>query len=634
MSDPKASHETVRLRQLVDAVVEGSAAPDELRELDAMLQASAEHRRYYRRTMGVHAELNWLHRDDVGLTRSAPAREGAKPALVDLSEVNEHPLLGGVEPPTEAGGIFLPILRLAQHFGTARLVAAAIVLGLTTVVGGTWLYCAAFPTADVVGSTITVAELTHDQNCEWVGAESAISVGSRLTSGRRLELAKGTAKLLFDRGATVVVESPSVLELLTPTSMHLERGTVAVRVEGPEKEFTVASPDASIVDLGTSFGVHRGEKGATEVEVFEGAVEVYPDGKATNSRVLGIGATAQVQHGKSRSKVDTVASAVDRFGSLLEFLWEDMSREGGDDGELDAVPVIVADFSDGPVPGAVDTFYGAKRGRGWRTPWVASGNPIGEIVDLDALGGDGNPYLRLRFGQAFERVVARQYGKHSGFDPTKPHVISWQWRFDGSLEHFENSFDDRISFYGNPFFRRNSWPTNTWLIGVASGPDEQRSTNSKLSKRKVFANRWFAFDGHHGKYGDEFDRRNMVDSGMELKAGVVYRFAVVVYPEDKKYDVAIRDDEKTFMRTGLSFRNRSGDLGKVIHFGASSDRDTDDIRFSLDAIHIEPLKEGWLKERFSQPSATASGKESDVAAGTSQNAATSTVLSFGVSIED
>jgi hypothetical protein len=281
-------------------------------------------------------------------------------------------------------------------------------------------------------------------------------------------------------------------------------------------------------------------------------------------------------------------------------LWEDLDKETQDDASADQNPVIVADFSAGAVPGAVDTFAGAARGRGWRTPWVAAGNPMGDIVDENCLAGDGNPYLRLRFGPAKERAVARQYGQRPGFDPTKPHVISWLWRFDGDLEHFGNEFDDRVYFYGNPFFRRNTWPKNTWLIGVVGGDDITPSSLSKLTTRKVFPKRWFAFDAQEGEFSEEFDSRNMVDSGMELKKGVVYRFVVVVYPSEKKYDVAIRDDEHVFKKTGLSFRNRSGEAGQVLHFGVGSNVNTDDFRFSLDSVRIEPLRNEWLQEGLLQ----------------------------------
>jgi hypothetical protein len=161
-------------------------------------------------------------------------------------------------------------------------------------------------------------------------------------------------------------------------------------------------------------------------------------------------------------------------------------------------------------------------------------------------------------------------------------VISWDWRFDGNPDHFGADFADRIYFYSNPYFRRNSWTTNGWLIGVAGGDEKQR-------KRKVFPKRWYVFDGKEGTRGKEFDRRNMVDTGMEFKPGVTYRFAVVVYPELCQYDVAIRDDQTTFSRVGLNFRDRTPRPTNVIHFGVSANDAADDLSFSLDSIRIEPL---------------------------------------------
>jgi hypothetical protein len=604
----------MRLRQLIDAVVERTPTVEETHELEALLQSSREHRRYFRRVMGLHADLTWLnHTVAEAPDQGHPnADSGALPALID-APVEENPLAGDAGPISAfRGAFFLPILRLANRLGMARMAAAAIILGLTAVLGAVRFFHSLQPTEDFRDTGIAVAELRSDHLCEWAGELTSIPVGTRLRSGQRLQLVKGTAKVMFDRGTSVVVESPTVFELLTPTSIHLERGTVAVKVDGPEKEFIVASPDASIVDLGTSFGVHRGDHGTTEVEVFEGAVEVHPDGRSNDRKVLGIGGAARVlsKQSKGKPRYDKVSSEVDRFGNLLEFLWEDIDKETQDDANPEDNPAIVADFSDGSVSGAVDTFDGAKRGRGWSTPWVASGNPIGEIVDRNCLLGKANRYLRLQFGQANERVVARQYGKRTGFDPTMPHVISWTWRYDGDIKNFGEHFKDRVFFCGNPFFRRNTWPTNTWLIGVVGGDETENSSLSKLDRpRQVYPRHWYAFDGQHDWLRTEFDRRNMVDTGIELKANVVYRFALVVYPQEKKYDFAIRDDNKhTFKQEGLSFRSDVDEPAQVLHFGMTSEYNSDDLRFSLDAIRIEPLKEQWLPPGFS-PTGTAAASD-------------------------
>jgi hypothetical protein len=393
---------------------------------------------------------------------------------------------------------------------------------------------------------------------------------------------------------------------------------VAVRASGTAKDFVVISPDASVLDLGTSFAVHCDENSATEVEVFEGAVEVLPESDPTNKRMVEMGTNVSVA--RRSEDVALFASPPDnnRFAQLLERLWHDIrvpapADEGGDQ---DA-SVVEAEFSEAPGTDAADTFYEARPGRGWLTPWVAGGNPTGQIRREDSDFGLDNPFLQLRFGESFERAVAREYGPRPAFDPREPHIITWRWRLEGNPDEFGSDYNDRIAFYGNPFFRRNSWPTNSWLIGVASAdepPGRRKNSNEWLERerglkpeaneflsapRRVFPKRWYLFSSQHeGPEGSVFDRRNMVDTGMKLKYGVVYHFAVAIYPQAGKYDAAIRDDEQTVVHTGLHFRDRKAIDSNVFHATVSVDNSKDKLEFSLDSIRVQPLRNLDLKQQL------------------------------------
>ncbi len=616
MSDLERSAVNRRLKRLVDAAIDGTATGDELQELDAALQDNAAARCYYGRVAEVHASLRWIHRAETAVRETLPPLAPAFDALGDAAPLLERgaaslsspslaATIGGDERDQSArrsgpGGV-TAAARFARSAGAGRSAAAAVICGLAAALVGVIAYRNVIvqqrEARDV--AVETVAQLDSDRDCVWIGAADGLTAGQKLVSGQRLELAKGAAKLLFRQGAAVVLEGPAEVELISASSMRLVHGTIAVRVNGPHKKFVVASADASIVDLGTSFGVHRSPQGATEVEVFEGAVEVFPEGGQSDSRVLGVGAAALVR-GEGREDgeqtIDMTASATDRFGDLLELLWENMVSDVEDDASRGERGVVYAGFVDGPAPGAVDTFYGSAPGRGWLTPWVAAGNPTGEIARAFPLSGGDDPYLGVRFYNSLERCIARQYGPRRGFDPNQPHVISWRWRFDGNLDHFQGQFLDRIAFYGNPFFRRNSWPTNSWLIGVVSD-HENRWQSPKGKNRQVLPLRWYAFNGGEGEEGEEFVRENMVDTGMSLKAGVVYRFAVVVYPEEARYDFAIRDDEQTFARTGLKFRDREAGAANVLHFSVSANDRSDDLSFSVGSIRIEPLRDEDVQHR-------------------------------------
>lgn len=573
---------------------EGTLSAERAERLSEMLASDEKHRHTYVAFMEIIAELEWSH-----------AGNDAQPFDLQFDDDTDKPLPAPVESPSAVPLPIVPTAAVEQSGLGSDLQSGSLFSGnwvrgpfsifalCVVVVAAAIGTLAIFLRPYFNGrEAIAVAKLQSNRHCVWAGERDSLAEGTALFSGERFELLEGIAGLNFGSGATVLVESPADFEVSTSNSLRLHSGTVVVRANGAVKDFIVASPDASIVDLGTSFGVHYDKSNGTEVEVFEGAVEVYPDEtQPSGQRVLGIGASARVaRHGNEKS-VDTVASEVDRFANLLELLWADMSQPAG--GTDDQGGAVVAEFSDAPIPGTVDTFYGAVRGRGWLTPWVAAGNPTAHISTEDPLSGPDNPYLRLRFYRSYERAIARQYGERAGFDPTKPHVISWRWRFDGNLDHFGSDFWDRVYFYSNPHFRRNSWPTNGWLIGVAGGDDPK-------NKRQVFPKRWYAFDGHDGQRGKDFDKRNMVDTGMELKAGVIYRFAVVVYPEIGRYDVAIRDDKTTFTKTGLRFRNPELTTSNVIHFGASANTPTDDFSFSVDSIRIEPLEKGGIQDHVQE----------------------------------
>ena len=174
-----------------------------------------------------------------------------------------------------------------------------------------------------------------------------------------------------------------------------------------------------------------------------------------------------------------------------------------------------------------------------------------------------------------------------------------------------------MGFYGNPFFRRNSWPTNSWLIGVASVDEpsgRRRSSNEWLQRergfrpeeiefastpRRVFPKRWYFFNSREdGAAGSVFDKRNMVDTGMQLKFGVIYHFAVAIYPQERRYDAAIRDDEQTVVRTGLHFRDREAADANVFHATVSADHPTDELGFTLDSVRVQPLKDLDIKQQL------------------------------------
>lgn len=120
----------------------------------------------------------------------------------------------------------------------------------------------------------SVATLTRLINVRWSDPEAAPGELSRLRIGQSLEFISGQAEIIFDSGAEVVLDGPANFEIRSPLLAFSSQGTISARVGERAHGFTIETPMARIIDLGTEFGVAIGEKGVTEVAVFRGAVDL------------------------------------------------------------------------------------------------------------------------------------------------------------------------------------------------------------------------------------------------------------------------------------------------------------------------------------------------------------------------
>jgi Concanavalin A-like lectin/glucanases superfamily/FecR protein len=118
-----------------------------------------------------------------------------------------------------------------------------------------------------------VAVLSRSVDAVWGPMSLPTEAGSALTKGR-LNLKSGLVQVEFYRGAILVLEGPADLELLGTERALCRQGKVRVRVTGQSGKFSIETPNAEVVDLGTEFGVRVDETGGTHVRVFEGKVEV------------------------------------------------------------------------------------------------------------------------------------------------------------------------------------------------------------------------------------------------------------------------------------------------------------------------------------------------------------------------
>ncbi len=118
-----------------------------------------------------------------------------------------------------------------------------------------------------------VAVLVHANDVEWGDPTTALSAGASISPGR-LNLISGVAVLEFGCGASVVLEAPIDFEVVSAMEGYCHAGRLSATVPPAAAGFLIRTPDADVVDRGTSFGLIVQPAGATEVHVLEGSVEL------------------------------------------------------------------------------------------------------------------------------------------------------------------------------------------------------------------------------------------------------------------------------------------------------------------------------------------------------------------------
>jgi len=118
--------------------------------------------------------------------------------------------------------------------------------------------------------SVQIAWIQNAQNCKW---HLDIPPTGDMYSGRSLQLESGLVEIGFESGASIILQGPATLDLLTAKSARLRFGKLAAKVPKSAHGFTVLSPEGKIIDLGTEFVMSVAKNGSTEVYVDKGEVQ-------------------------------------------------------------------------------------------------------------------------------------------------------------------------------------------------------------------------------------------------------------------------------------------------------------------------------------------------------------------------
>ncbi|MBL8796996.1 MAG: DNRLRE domain-containing protein [Planctomycetia bacterium] len=218
------------LQPLCEAAIEDRLTPEQQARLEQLVLANPEAKRYYVSYLHLHGCLRWSAADPSLMERGT--NRATFPEVVGQSR--------------------------KRRVYPGLLVAAAVVLA----VGLSWL---------LLGER-QVATLASGGGCKWDSGSLPTETGARLGVGR-LRLAEGVACIVFDNGAEVKLEGPAELELVSGERCVLRSGRLVAKVPPSAIGFTVDTPTAIFIDQGTEFGVNVRDGQASDLQVFNGAVD-------------------------------------------------------------------------------------------------------------------------------------------------------------------------------------------------------------------------------------------------------------------------------------------------------------------------------------------------------------------------
>ncbi|MEW4452440.1 FecR domain-containing protein [Bremerella sp. JC817] len=250
--DPKQARE---LCDLISTLVEGSITDEQFARLDRWLKEDAEARQIYLDYLQLHGDLG-----EFAYITCEPE---------PIQPVEKLPQLPVHVPVEESRRLPEWMISLS----VALLLPLAVVVGMMLPRGGDPLISPTSPIAANSGVTYQVffANVAH---AKFYG-QLPPAIRSQLVPLKDYVLLEGMVELEFPRGASTIIEGPAVFRVESDQRLSLDVGRCSVHAPAGAEGFEIATPEINVVDRGTRFSVNVLEGNITDVQVIEGAADVY-----------------------------------------------------------------------------------------------------------------------------------------------------------------------------------------------------------------------------------------------------------------------------------------------------------------------------------------------------------------------
>lgn len=291
------------LQKLVAHACDDVLDAEELSQLADLLRTDSSARRAYLRAMGIETILTAEHADsllEIAQSEQIARAEGAAQQTAAAQAV--HSALQPTRRSKAAGSQLQWSVRPGSLIWPksvaplrAMFCVAASLLVLTLCINS-WSWLVHDPNVMQAQSAKAIKGKPVGKVTELVGAEFASDAGivnNQLVGGQTLRLLEGVARFKLNHGASVTVEAPAELEIVSSTLMNAQHGIYRATAGNSSEHFVIRTPSAQVVNVGPDLtdpseelgqqesgpqrhgvGVEISETGSTDVVVFDGQVSL------------------------------------------------------------------------------------------------------------------------------------------------------------------------------------------------------------------------------------------------------------------------------------------------------------------------------------------------------------------------
>lgn len=278
---------------LIDALLLGTISTEQQAELERLLASNPKQRQLYIDYMQVHNGL------------STWANETTEPAAWI-----PQPTMAAPTSPMKTPRFLLLLF--------SSLIAASLLLSLAYYAGWNTRSDSSpvitessidLPTNETTQpQTDHIALLTQAVGVEW-DTNRNLQAGAGLSAGW-LKLKQGTIQVELISGASILIEGPAAVKLISPLKAFCQYGKIRASVPEQAQGFTMETSQLNVVDLGTEFTLSLDQSGSGQVQVINGKVELHStDDQSTQANIQSLTTGEGVQFDQ-RGTIDRLKEAI------------------------------------------------------------------------------------------------------------------------------------------------------------------------------------------------------------------------------------------------------------------------------------------------------------------------------------